>query len=61
MNKFLDYIKEKYEQADDRMTICNQCEHLEQKKKVCNVCGCFMEFKTKIPTAKCPLGKWNDK
>jgi hypothetical protein len=24
----------------------------------CKQCGCFMEFKTRLEAAKCPLGKW---
>lgn len=58
---FLDYIKEKYKEADERMNICKQCEYLEQKAKKCQICGCFMEFKTKWPSASCPIGKWTAK
>jgi hypothetical protein len=25
---------------------------------VCNLCGCFMEFKTMMPSSSCPAGKW---
>ena len=26
--------------------------------KYCNSCGCDMEAKTKVITAKCPIGRW---
>jgi hypothetical protein len=25
----------------------------------CKKCGCFMEAKTKLPNAECPIGKWD--
>ena len=40
----------------DRMKICTDCEHFTGTK--CDQCGCFMRAKTKIPQARCPLGKW---
>ena len=55
---FINYIKEKYRLSDERMAICNECEHLEQQSKKCKMCGCFMEYKTKLPYVSCPIGKW---
>jgi len=38
--------------------VCLSCEHLIQLTKTCKKCGCFMELKTKLQDAVCPLGKW---
>ena len=42
----------------ERMSICNLCENLIQLTKQCNKCGCFMEMKTRLLDAKCPIEKW---
>lgn len=42
--------------ADFRMRICNTCPHYSAPR--CDLCGCFMIAKTKIPQASCPAGKW---
>jgi hypothetical protein len=44
--------------AEQRMAICNGCEHLGPIIKVCKLCGCFMPAKTLLPFAECPVGKW---
>lgn len=56
------------EEIDRRMEICRTCEFYtpnipelsEDKKKQnrCVKCGCFMNFKTKLRSAHCPVGKW---
>ena len=43
---------------DQRMDICKPCPELIQLTKQCKKCGCFMELKTKLEYAKCPIGKW---
>lgn len=43
---------------DQRMSICNDCEHLIKFTKQCKKCGCFMHLKTKLAPAFCPVGKW---
>jgi hypothetical protein len=42
----------------ERMDICLGCEHLIKLTHQCKRCGCFMEFKTKLAEARCPIGKW---
>jgi hypothetical protein len=42
----------------DRMNICKACPELIALTTQCKKCGCFMEIKTKLEAAKCPLGKW---
>lgn len=41
-----------------RMKICNDCPHLKRKLSQCELCHCFMKLKTKLPKARCPIGKW---
>ncbi len=41
-----------------RYDICLQCPELVSLTKQCKQCGCFMALKTKLESAKCPLGKW---
>ncbi len=43
----------------ERMSICMQCPHLIKVTKQCSKCGCFMDAKTKLPNASCPIGKWD--
>lgn len=44
--------------AGERLAICLECPELIKVVNQCKKCGCFMEWKTKLKEAKCPLGKW---
>jgi hypothetical protein len=44
--------------ATQRFDICLSCPELIQITKQCKKCGCFMTAKTKLESAKCPVGKW---
>lgn len=44
--------------SEERFSICKQCPELIAGVNQCKKCGCFMELKTKLHAAKCPLGKW---
>jgi hypothetical protein len=44
--------------ADTRMSTCNACPELIKITSQCKKCGCFMSAKTKLESAKCPIGKW---
>lgn len=46
----------KAEEAHRRYSICEGCENLKDKR--CTHCGCFMEHKTQLEAATCPLNKW---
>lgn len=39
-----------------RNSICNSCEYMSLNK--CNICGCYIKYKTKWTTEKCPKNKW---
>ena len=48
------------ELSEKRLEICKTCEHLTSHMR-CNKCGCFMNYKTLIPSSECPIGKWGKK
>jgi Family of unknown function (DUF6171) len=39
-----------------RLEICSQCDYLDGGR--CRACGCFVETKTKVSSAHCPVMKW---
>ena len=43
---------------DKRWDECQKCEFLLKPTNNCTKCGCFMKVKTKVATARCPIGKW---
>jgi len=45
-------------ESKKRMDICLGCEHLIKLTHQCKECGCFMNLKTKLKEARCPIGKW---
>lgn len=51
-----DNFKELTEEVKNRAEICNKCKFRETG--LCKKCGCFLEAKIRIPSAKCPIGKW---
>jgi hypothetical protein len=46
------------EDSNERLDICKQCPELIQTINQCKKCGCFMNIKTKLEAARCPIGKW---
>jgi hypothetical protein len=54
----LDLLKAKNEMSERRLSICKECEHLNQKLVQCKKCGCFMHAKVKFHSSSCPIGKW---
>ncbi len=42
----------------ERMKICSVCEHFQPALRKCDICGCFMEIKSRILQAECPINKW---
>jgi hypothetical protein len=46
------------ELVDARLAICKNCPELIALTTQCKKCGCFMNMKTKLSAAKCPIGKW---
>jgi hypothetical protein len=46
------------EMAEHRFNICKGCPEFIKISSQCKKCGCFMSAKTKLESAKCPIGKW---
>lgn len=49
------------EVQQQRLNICQECEHFKKLLKVCGECLCFMPAKTYLAREKCPLDppKWD--
>lgn len=43
---------------NERMAICRSCPFFKLPFNKCEKCGCFMDLKTKLENARCPIGKW---
>jgi hypothetical protein len=41
-----------------RLEICKTCPFFLARSQRCRKCGCFMQLKTTLKQAKCPVGKW---
>jgi hypothetical protein len=46
------------EESQKRLDMCLSCDRLIKVTTQCKECGCFMNAKTKLPHAYCPIGKW---
>lgn len=46
------------ELAQERIKLCEICEHFARTTRQCKLCWCFLDLKTKIAEAECPAGKW---
>lgn len=53
-----EFLVNKETRSEDRLTICRSCPSLKKPLNICNECSCFMNIKTRIYSAACPLGKW---
>jgi hypothetical protein len=52
-----EFLLNKQSRSEQRMEVCKQCPELRALNN-CRQCGCFMNIKTRIYSAICPLGKW---
>jgi len=43
---------------NERVKICQGCEHWNEASNRCRECGCQMRVKTSLTSSKCPLNKW---
>lgn len=43
---------------NSRYAKCLACPSFISNSKRCSECGCFMEAKTWIAAARCPIGQW---
>lgn len=51
--------KDRRSMRDDRMKECKPCIH--RRGIICGDCGCFLEAKTRVYEAECPVGNWDAK
>lgn len=51
-------FKERFKVSEERLDHCRKCDRFESGPNRCKECGCFMDYKTLLPWATCPLGKW---
>lgn len=42
----------------ERLDTCLSCNNLELRFRVCKLCGCLVDAKTKLLNSKCPIKKW---
>lgn len=45
-------------QSQQRIEICQTCTDYDCVNERCNLCHCYMQFKTQLKHSKCPIGKW---
>jgi hypothetical protein len=46
-------------EAGRKIEICEKCEFFDHHFRICNLCGCFMNIKTKsAKNEDCYAGKW---
>lgn len=46
------------EVSQKRISICVECENFINLTRQCKKCGCFVDAKTKVKSAECPINKW---
>lgn len=46
------------ELATERLKICEACPQFRVSMRNCKMCNCFMDLKTKLLNADCPMSKW---
>ena len=42
----------------DRVATCERCVHFIAQFRQCEVCGCFVDAKSRLQTESCPRHKW---
>lgn len=48
--------------AETRLAICHKCNKIVKNKLLgdqCGVCGCFLDWKTRVIDESCDLNKWS--
>lgn len=51
----------KQDLSSPRIKICIKCEHCKECLfigKICDICGCILDSKTRVESEKCKLNKW---
>ncbi|MFN0053807.1 MAG: DUF6171 family protein [Planctomycetales bacterium] len=45
------------EQYEERLTVCDGCEH--RQVVACRLCGCNLPYVARSKTSQCPAGLWS--
>jgi hypothetical protein len=56
--ELINVVKIDEEIRNARLDLCLSCEHLFQPTENCKKCGCFVQAKTWLKSASCPIKKW---
>lgn len=56
-NKNIEKLSESLK--SERLDLCKECPFFINATQQCKKCGCHMPWKTALPHAECPIGKWN--
>lgn len=55
------YRDKRKAEAQRRIEICEKCEFFDPHFRMCNLCGCFMDIKTKSADEEdCYDGRWKN-
>lgn len=46
------------EKQQERLIICNSCEHKIELTNTCGKCMCYLPWKVNLAPASCPIDKW---
>ena len=52
------FFSNRFKISEERLKICRTCDKFNKDNSKCSECGCFMDYKTLLQNAECPIGKW---
>lgn len=62
VNSMIDGIKDPTRATDEerarRLSVCDDCEYYDEPASKCELCKCRVQFKVRLETWRCPIGKW---
>lgn len=58
MSLMKNFMRDRWKVSEERLEICRACENFNKESSRCSSCGCFMDYKTLLHSAECPLKKW---
>jgi len=52
------FFSKRFKVSEERLKVCRTCDQFNKENSKCAKCGCFMDYKTLLQNAECPIGKW---
>ena len=46
------------ELSRERLKVCEDCPSFRKLSRQCALCNCFLDLKTKLVAASCPIERW---